>query len=156
MLLPSQDDPTPAILAQISIQLGSLSVGPSFINSTQPAFNLSALQEPFRPSLHAVLLNVLWFISLVLSLAAALFGIRAKQWCREYLRWHSVVDSARLNILLRQLRYEAWERWKVGSYISAVPVLLEIALILFFVRYRIPLIIFYISSVVAWGFDCLI
>ena len=100
-----------------------------------PYLNATAESLPesiaFSTPTLAVTINALWFTSLVLSLAAALFGILAKQWCREYLRWHSVIATARDNVLLRQLRYEAWQRWRVPSYIACIPALLEVALILF-------------------------
>ena len=101
-----------------------------------PYLNETAASLPtsttFKAPGNVVTVNILWFTSLVLALAAALFGILAKQWCREYLRWHSVVESARMNVILRQMRYEAWEEWKVASYIAAIPALLQIALVLFF------------------------
>lgn len=75
---------------------------------------------------------MLWFLSLVFSVAAALFGILVKQWIREYLRWNSVLGTARDNVLLRQVRSEAWDDWKVPAIISAIPALLEIGVILFF------------------------
>ena len=102
----------------------------SFLNETAESLPESTnLHIPTSVST----INTLWFLSLVLSLTAALFGILAKQWCREYLRWHSVTLPPRDNVLLRQMRYEAWQEWHVPSYIAAVPALLEIALILFLV-----------------------
>ena len=85
---------------------------------------------------------MLWFTSLVFSLDAALFGMLAKQWCREYLRWHSVNTPPRQNVLLRQVRFEAWERWGVASIIAAVPALLQIALVLFLVGLQIFVLTF--------------
>ena len=38
-----------------------------------------------------------WFISLILSLAAALFSILARQWIREYLKWRSPLSEPRKN-----------------------------------------------------------
>jgi hypothetical protein len=68
----------------------------------------------------------------VLTLTAAFFGILVKQWLREYLRWNSPLDTPRENILVRQLRVEAWEAWNVGATISLVPALLELSIVLFF------------------------
>ena len=78
-------------------------------------------------------MNSLWFLSLILSLASALFGILGKQWCREYMKWYSVLSRPQENIILRQVRYEAWEEWRVVSLIAAIPALLESALVLFFI-----------------------
>ena len=107
---------------------GTPSYAQPFLNDTAESLPASG---KIRAATSVVAINTLWMVSLVLSLAAALFGILAKQWCREYLRWHSVNAPARENVLLRQARFEAWERWGVASYIAAVPALLEVALILF-------------------------
>ncbi|EKM61824.1 uncharacterized protein PHACADRAFT_84717, partial [Phanerochaete carnosa HHB-10118-sp] len=88
---------------------------------------------PFIPSASARWINSLFFISLVLSLAAALLGILAKQWIREYMQWNSPLAAPRENVLVRQMRFEAWEAWNVAATISAVPALLEVAMILFLV-----------------------
>ncbi len=77
-------------------------------------------------------MNCLWFLSLIFSLSSALFGILAKQWIREFLQWKKVAATPRENVLLRQLRIEAWEDWKVSMGISAIPALLELAVVLFF------------------------
>ena len=82
------------------------------------------------------MINTLWITSLVLSLAAALFGILAKQWCCEYLRWHNTIQAARDNLLIRQVRFEAWDRWQVGAFIASIPAFLEVALVLVLRRNR--------------------
>ncbi|THG96000.1 hypothetical protein EW026_g5747 [Hermanssonia centrifuga] len=76
-------------------------------------------------------MNCLWFLSLILSLSSALFDILAKQWIREYLQWRKVAAAPRENVLLRQLRIEAWEGWKVSAGIATIPALPELAVVLF-------------------------
>ena len=88
---------------------------------------------PSSPPLASRWINGLLYVSLVLSLAAALFGIIAKQWLREYLQWNSPLSSPRENVLVRQIRFEAFNTWNVASTISAIPALLELAVILFLV-----------------------
>ena len=73
----------------------------------------------------------MWFLSLVISLASALLGILAKQWIREYLTWDKATALPKTNIRVRQVRFEAWEDWHTPAIISAIPVLLEVAIILF-------------------------
>ena len=124
--------------SQISVQLLSLiALQNGAPVGLQPFLNDTARSLPdsfnFTAPSGAVTINILWFTALVLSLAAALFGILAKQWCREYLRWHSVIASARENVLIRQIRFEAWELWRVASCIACIPAILEIALILFLI-----------------------
>ncbi|THG96094.1 hypothetical protein EW026_g5668 [Hermanssonia centrifuga] len=117
-------------LARISAKLDSFQITPPFINST-------ASHDPspssFTVSTSARWINILWFLSLLFSLASALFGILAKQWIREYLQWNQTTASPRDNVLLRQLRSEAWVKWKVPAGIAAIPALLEVAVVLFLV-----------------------
>lgn len=119
---------TALLLARISLQLESFTLSPGFVNSSVPAL---VLPTQFSPESSALWINVLWFLSLLFSLAAALFGILAKQWLREYLKWYSTVSSPRENVLVRQIRYEAWNEWNVAASISSIPALLELSLILF-------------------------
>ena len=131
LLQPDNSQTTVQLLSLIALQ------NPATPPHMQAFLNDTAESLPSTVEYHAstsvLTINTLWFTSLVLSLAAALFGILAKQWCREYLRWHSVNAAPRENVLLRQVRAEAWERWRMASYIATVPALLEIALFLFLV-----------------------
>lgn len=97
-------------------------------NSSQPAATLPVFQAPAS----AVWINSLWFLSLILSLASALFGMIAKQWLREYMEWTTTSWLPQNFLALRQTRFEAFNEWKVPAIIAAIPGLLEIALILFF------------------------
>ncbi|GJE93820.1 hypothetical protein PsYK624_099830 [Phanerochaete sordida] len=100
-----------------------------------PSLNASAAlatQSSTAPA-SARSINILFFFSLVLSLAAALFGISAKQWLREFMLWNSPLAKPRENIIVRQMRFEDWEAWNVDATIAAIPALLEIAMILFLI-----------------------
>ena len=130
MLQVDNTDTTNQLLALVvKSQLGTTSTDIS------PAMNATVASllysPPFTPSTACRSINILFFLSLVFSLAAALFGILARQWLREYIKWNSPLSSPRENILVRQIRIEAWESWRVPATISAVPVLLEVAMILF-------------------------
>jgi hypothetical protein len=76
--------------------------------------------------------NVCWFVSLLLSLVAALFGIFLKQWIRTYIKW-AEVTLERDAVALRQHRYIGWEAWNIGLVLTVLPVLLQIAVILFLI-----------------------
>ena len=119
------------LLSRITIQTGppEAAIDP-YLNETAASLPSSTT---FKAPGNVVTVNVLWFTSLVLSLAAALFGILAKQWCREYLRWHSAIAAARENVLIRQVRFDAWKYWRVTTVITFIPAFLEIALTLFLV-----------------------
>ena len=115
------------LLSIVAIRLGEPQDHP-FLNSTAASLPTSTT---FEPSTASIVINALWIISLVLSLVSALFGILAKQWCREYLTWYSAPQRAIDNVMLRQMRYEAWQRSNASAYIASVPALLEIALVMF-------------------------
>ncbi|KAI1791880.1 hypothetical protein LXA43DRAFT_382822 [Ganoderma leucocontextum] len=122
-----QEDPTEtsaALLAQISAQLAAGS------GNTASASPSSAGSASFRPDTRSIRINILWFSSLVLSLVSASIGILTKQWLREYMS--NTASSHRENARIRQLRHEGFVRWNVPLTIALLPILLQIAMALFF------------------------
>ncbi|KAF8874934.1 hypothetical protein BD779DRAFT_1404884, partial [Infundibulicybe gibba] len=79
----------------------------------------------------SVRINALWFLSLTSSLTAALVGILCKQWLRNYHQDTSKPPKEALAI--RQLRYDSLLQCGIMDILSALPVLLGLGLILFFV-----------------------
>lgn len=77
-----------------------------------------------------VVVNILWFASLVTSLIAASFGMLVKQWLREYLAVNNPSAQARLRV--RQYREPSLTTWKVYEIAAALPFLLQLSLALFF------------------------
>ncbi|KAI0758898.1 hypothetical protein C8Q74DRAFT_1388876, partial [Fomes fomentarius] len=122
-------DPIFVTLQQISVQLNSLSVNPPFVNSTQPIVSQALPPAPPAPR-WAVWLNTLWFSSLIFSLCAASVGIMVKQWLNEYST--GLLGDSRHFARLRQHRLQNLERWHVAEIVAVLPVLLQIALALFF------------------------
>ena len=118
-----------ALLAQISQQLASYSVGNQFTNSTvQPS---SSLPEPFVPDQRVVRLNILWVSSLMLSVMAAFFTISVQQWLRRVpLPPHLSIREA---VRLWRLRHFGLVAWKVPTIVSLLPVLVQISVVLFLV-----------------------
>ncbi|KAK7017070.1 hypothetical protein VNI00_018710 [Paramarasmius palmivorus] len=109
------EDTTVVLLTQISEQLNG--------TQTQPT--------PFTPEASSIRINCFWFLSLIFSLTSALFGLLCKQWLREHQR-DVPTRTAAENLALRQLRRDSFEKWGVASFLSALPILLEIALVFFF------------------------
>ncbi|KAK7024279.1 hypothetical protein VNI00_016445 [Paramarasmius palmivorus] len=109
-------DTTVLILTQISQQL----------NGTQ------SQPTPFTPEASSIRINCFWFLSLIFSLTSALFGLLCKQWLREHQRDVPTRTVAE-NMALRQLRRDSFEKWGVASFLSGLPILLEIALVFFFI-----------------------
>ncbi|KAF9077263.1 hypothetical protein BDP27DRAFT_1312103 [Rhodocollybia butyracea] len=96
-------------------------------NSTIPLELLNP--KPSVTSL-AIRLNVFWFSSLALGLSTAIICILCKQWLREYRR--DAALSPKDALMLRQIRLESFEQWRVEGILSALPLLLQSALVLFF------------------------
>ncbi|EEB99333.1 hypothetical protein MPER_01007, partial [Moniliophthora perniciosa FA553] len=96
-------DTTVALLIQISAQLN----GSQGISTEQPPFEADSSSIP-------------------------LFGLLCKQWLREHQR-DTQTRTPGEELALRQLRRDSFEKWGVSSFLSALPILLEVALLLFFV-----------------------
>ncbi|KAJ7585780.1 hypothetical protein C8J56DRAFT_128177 [Mycena floridula] len=88
-------------------------------------------QQPFSVDPRTIRINTFWFLSLMLALSTASAAILAKQWLREYRR-DPPGKSNQESFNHRQLRLQSWECWKVPEIISLLPILLEIALVFFF------------------------
>jgi hypothetical protein len=81
-----------------------------------------------------VWLNSLWFSSLIFSLVASLGAILAKTWITEYAQ--SIEPrgvTLQENVRRRHRRYAGAEHFSLTYMIAAIPILLHIALFLFFI-----------------------
>ncbi|KAI0347672.1 hypothetical protein BDW22DRAFT_1319172, partial [Trametopsis cervina] len=116
---------------QLVNQTASYTIQPTggMLNTT--ATSTAAPSPPFQPSTNAIRVNVLWFSSLVLSLITASLGILVKQWLREHLTFD--LPSPRAQLRIRHLREPALTKWQVLEIAATLPILLQIALGLFFV-----------------------
>ena len=74
--------------------------------------------------------NGLWFAALACSLSTALISMLAKQWLQAYIPHTS--GSPRQQARQRQGRYMQLASWHVLAFINALPLLLHVALLLFF------------------------
>ncbi|KAJ7153336.1 hypothetical protein C8R46DRAFT_474636 [Mycena filopes] len=121
-LQPDSGDSTVRLLTQISEQLAALSGNTSFVSPAPPVFNAS-------PS--SLVCNVLWFLSLTLSLTCALLATLVEQWAREFLhkteKRPSPVRRARVFAFL----YFGVRRFGLHFVVDFIPLLLHIALVLF-------------------------
>lgn len=93
-------------------------------------YSLLASPPPFVPSTTAVRVNALWFFSLVCSLTTASIGILIKQWLRRYMAFATLSAQGRLRI--RHYRRTGLSDWKVFEIAAVLPVLIQLALGLFF------------------------
>ncbi|THG98225.1 hypothetical protein EW026_g3924 [Hermanssonia centrifuga] len=127
-----RDDPAATsviLLAQISDKMTSFSVATGFINSTDPnprPIDTSSFEIP-----DAVKINMLWILSLTFSLIAAFLALAVQQWLR-----HIPVPedmTIRQSARLRQFRQEGLGHWRVPMLVSFLPILVQVAVILFLV-----------------------
>uniref|UniRef100_A0A0W0FHY2 DUF6535 domain-containing protein n=1 Tax=Moniliophthora roreri TaxID=221103 RepID=A0A0W0FHY2_MONRR len=143
------EDPANAT-ATLLTQLILVQVNGSQTTSFEPA--------QFRPDASSIRVNVFWFLSLILSLTSALFGLLCKQWVREHQR-DTTTRTPGEALSLRQLRRDSFEKWGVSSFLSALPILLEVALLFFFVgvldllwnRHPVPFAICFVAVSLSAG-----
>jgi hypothetical protein len=101
--------------------------------------DLIPLPAPGKKASEAIIaVNFLWFLSLLLSLFAALFGILAKQWIHVYNKW-SEDSPTEKTLFLRSFRRTGFDNWHVPGIIATLPVLLQAALFLFLIGLSIYL-----------------
>ncbi|KAI3608703.1 hypothetical protein WG66_003755 [Moniliophthora roreri] len=125
------------------------------VNGSQ---SISFEPTQFKPDASSIRINVFWFLSLIFSLTSALFGLLCKQWVREHQR-DTTTRTPGEALALRQLRRDSFEKWGVSSFLSALPILLEVALLLFFVgvldllwnRHPIPFAICFVAVSLSAG-----
>ncbi|ESK83772.1 hypothetical protein Moror_11092 [Moniliophthora roreri MCA 2997] len=113
-------DATVVLLTQISNQLS---------NSSTPLDDVSS--STFKADDLSIRVNTFWFLSLILSLSSGLFALLSKQWLREHRRIVPTSSSAEA-LGLRYMRNKSLEIWGVPSLLALLPILLEVALLLFF------------------------
>ena len=88
---------------------------------------------PFSPPTHAVWVNALWFLSLVISLTCALLATLLQQWARRYLKiTQSPRYSPHKRARIRTFFSEGVEKCLLPLTVDALPTLLHISLFLFF------------------------
>ncbi|KAF8879445.1 hypothetical protein BD779DRAFT_1417343, partial [Infundibulicybe gibba] len=76
-------------------------------------------------------INTLWFLSLTFSLTTGLVRILCKQWLRHYQQ--DISKPPKEALAIRQFRHDAFLQCRVMDILGALPILLGLGLILFFV-----------------------
>ncbi|OCH90370.1 hypothetical protein OBBRIDRAFT_793353 [Obba rivulosa] len=126
----STQDLSAQILLHISTQLGGPSTRIGVDDAVMPAFVLSADAEKVPKS--SIWINALWFASLILSLATASVGITVRQWLNHFVSPTS--SDPRQSVSIHCLRYDqGLIRWRVPEILGVLPVLIQLALVFFFI-----------------------
>ncbi|KAF8669720.1 hypothetical protein RHS04_08741 [Rhizoctonia solani] len=123
-----QEDPADTsaqALAIISQTLLALTNGTSI---STPA-SMPTKQIPFVPSRTVVLINILWYMSLSVSVGASFLAMLAKDWCHDFMagRKGELYVQARR----RQKKWTMIEKWKMQELILVLPSLIHVSLLLF-------------------------
>ncbi|KAF9474508.1 hypothetical protein BDN70DRAFT_770721, partial [Pholiota conissans] len=108
----SPNDVIIGLLFHIAIGLNNSSPFP-------PSVNPAAILAPFSQKPSSTKINVLWFLSLILSLTTALIGTVVLQWIREH-QYYPNCSSKEKSAMLR-MRSEALDAWHVPHIFSALP-----------------------------------
>ncbi|KAJ6476695.1 hypothetical protein C8R47DRAFT_657305 [Mycena vitilis] len=123
-LNPDSGDITALLLAQISQQLAASANGTSF--QIPPT-------TPFQPPASSLICNILWFISLGLSLTCALIATLLEQWARDFLHRADMRSAPVVRARIFSFLYYGLKRFKVHTVVEIIPLLLHASLFLFFV-----------------------
>ena len=118
LLQPNSTDVALDALIHISQQLS---------NSTTPAF----VPTSFQVSPTAVVVNMLFFLSLALVLIDAFLAMLVKGWLQEFDRGWRKYTVAHLRAQERERRLQELERWKLPELVTLLPMLIQGALMLF-------------------------
>ncbi|KAJ7159529.1 hypothetical protein C8R46DRAFT_838908, partial [Mycena filopes] len=122
-LVPDSGDTTVLLLAQISQQLAATANGTAF-NFAAPA--------PFTPLTSSLVCNVLWFISLGLSLTCALVATLLEQWARDFLHKTEIRSAPVIRARVFSYLYYGLKKFGMHTVVEIIPLLLHASLLFFF------------------------
>jgi len=118
-LQPDPEDTIVLLLSRIADRLDNVSANAAI-----------ARTNTFAPDSASIRINAFWLVSLILSLTTVLVGIIALQWLREHQAYPDLNPKQMFAVF--QMRSEGIQKWYVREVFTALPLLLQAALILFF------------------------
>jgi len=98
----------------------------------------------FSPPEHIVIVNALFYASLGVMILAAFIAMLIKSWVREFDRGLKAMSLPEQRAKTREFRYLGMERWKLPEMVGALPLLIQISLLLFSIG--LVLFLFHISK----------
>lgn len=127
-LQPNSSDNAVLLLSQISLQLAALSSGtPSPTPLTLPD------ATSFQATPAAVRVNTLWFISLGMSTACALWATLMQQWTRRYVQVADRPYAQPKRARIRAYFADGVEKFALAAAVEVLPVLLHTSVLLFYI-----------------------
>ncbi|KAK7038454.1 hypothetical protein R3P38DRAFT_545383 [Favolaschia claudopus] len=130
------EDLTVLLLARISEQIVASANGSSSAIPLPLTFDDDA-----GPTRAAFACNALWFLSLGLSLSCALIATLVEQWAREFLHRTDIHSAPIIRARVFSFLYYGLRRFNMHAIVDIIPLLLHLALLLFFsglVAFLIP------------------
>ena len=124
-LSPNSGDKTVTLLGQISQQLAGVPLQTLSQNLT------AASNASFKPTNSAIRVNILWFLSLVLSLTSALSATLLQQWARRYLELTQHRGAPHKRARIRAYVFDGVKGTNMYRAVEALPLLLHISVFLF-------------------------
>ena len=88
--------------------------------------------DSFKPPRFAIHVNILWFLSLVITLACGLGATLVQQWVRRYLRLTQQTDTPAHRVRVRTFLFAGIEEFHVRLIVENISLLLHAAIFLFF------------------------
>jgi len=136
-------DRTVALLSQMSQQLVAISNGvalspPSPLETLPP--NLSA----------ATRINVMWLLSMAISITCALLATLIQQWVRRYMELSYLHEMPHERVRVRTYLFSGMEYFRMRRAVETIPMLLHISVFLFFAG--LVEFFFLFNKTVAWFF----
>ncbi|KAI9454473.1 hypothetical protein BJY52DRAFT_724952 [Lactarius psammicola] len=122
-LRPDPGEATVRLLQQVTLQLAAIS------NGTQLALPTS---DPFTPKPYAIHVNIMWFLSLCISLSCALAATLVQQWARRYLRLSQEQTAAQRRVRIRTYLLEGIQLFHTRWVVENISLLMHAAIFLFF------------------------
>ncbi|KAI9458148.1 hypothetical protein BJY52DRAFT_1119817, partial [Lactarius psammicola] len=136
-------DQTVILLTQMSQQLVGISNGT--VLPTPPPLSNS---PPNLPS--AIRVNILWLLSLAISITCALLATLIQQWTRRYMALSYHYDLPHNRARVRTFLFTGMEHFRMRQAVEAIPMLLHTSVFLFFAGLVDFFLLF--NQTVAWVF----
>ncbi|KAG8829327.1 hypothetical protein FRC17_006750 [Serendipita sp. 399] len=88
----------------------------------------------FQPTTQSILVNCFFFASLCLSITTALAAVLAMQWVTDYgAVTRRAGSTPEERVKRRHFRYQGGQEWRMDTIIGALPIVLHLSVLLFFV-----------------------
>ena len=87
---------------------------------------------PFKAPASIVRVNIMWFLSLILSLSCALLATLMQQWARRYLGYAQHRGTPLKQVHIRAYMLDGVEKFSLSRAVETMPVLLHSSVFLFF------------------------